>query len=275
MGDGTSAADRAMKALDWLSPPAPAVDNLLSELSFDEVRFSSLARLVERDSFLTGAVLRRANSAIYHRGSPVRSVLRALTLLGIDELRHLALSLSVASSLPRTPVASGFSRGRYVRHHAATAIMADLLDRRLASRYGASAATAGLLHDVSRLLVAVAIPAEFQRIVESGTWSEDRAQEILGVGHPQLSARILEAWKAAPEVSQAVAEHHSPDTCGRPLPLAAILGAADNYTAVLLDQDEASAAACDECALTGLGIDAAIPQLVEEFQTRFRGTCRQ
>jgi putative nucleotidyltransferase with HDIG domain len=268
MGPGAAVIDRAIRAIDRLPPPAPVMSSLLAELSTDETSFARLERLIEKDSILTAAFLQRANSAIFQRGSSVRSVLQALTLLGIEDLRHFVLSLSSNWTSPRIQLPPTFSRTRYSRHASATALMTGLIERQAGYIHGADAHLAALLHDVSRLLVATGLPEEFGRIAERGRWDEDREMECLGMNHGELSAIVLRAWKMPPEVSEAVERHHGePPADSRPN-LAVILNAADRYTAVLANTAEPEAGDFDERLLFGLGMDAAVPALVADFQTQ-------
>ena len=268
MGSNLSTVDRALRAINRLRPPAPAVDHLLAELSLADVSFSRLARLIQTDSMLTAALLQRANSAIFQRGSSVHSVLQALTLLGIEEVRRFALTLSSACLCPKIDLPPHFSRTRYARHTSATAVMTGLLERELGYGHNGHTSIAALLHDISKLLVAVALPGEFERIVENGNWDEDREHEILGVDHGELSSAVLAAWKLPQEVSLAVAEHHKKVPAGLRPSLAELLRAADNYTTVLAERPEPDLGDFDEYHLCGLGVDAAIPTIVADFQTQ-------
>jgi putative nucleotidyltransferase with HDIG domain len=246
------------------------LNSLLAELSSDEISFARLARLIEKDSILTAAFLQRANSAIFQRGSPVRSVLQALTRLGTAELRRFALSLSANWSLARMKLPAHFSRTRYSRHASATALMTSLIEQELGNAHGNHAHLAALLHDVSRLLVAAGLPEEFSRIVERGHWDEEREMECLGMGHGELSAVVLEVWKMPSEVCEAVHQHHAEVAGGLHPSLAAVLSAADRYTTTFVDNNEPEIDMLDGGALRGLGLgmDAAIPRLTAEFQAQ-------
>jgi putative nucleotidyltransferase with HDIG domain len=268
MGERQNVIDRALQSISRLCPPAPIMNSVLAEMSSGEISFARLARLIQKDSVLTAAFLQRANSAIFQRETTVRSVLQALTLLGTGDLERFALSLSSSLSVPRTPLAPSFSRTRYARHASATALLTVLIERRLGNPHGSHAHLAALLHDISRLLVATGLPEEFSLITEHGSWDEDREMEVLGMSHAELSAIVLQSWKMSPEVIRAVEDHHSEQAPDSRPSLAAILHAADAYTAVLLSTAVPDIGDFDQSALCGLGIDAAIPALVVELQTQ-------
>jgi putative nucleotidyltransferase with HDIG domain len=261
-----SVVDRALGALDRLSPPPPVISSVLVEASGADVSFSRLTRLIEKDNILTAAFLQRANSAIFRGQSSIHSVRQSLTRMGLDEIRSFVLSLSSNSLCSRAKLPPAFSRKRYARHASTTAVMTGLIERQLGNPHGSHADLAALLHDVSRLLVAMALPEEFSAITERGQWDEARETECLGMNHGELSAIVLRAWKMPPEVVDAVEGHHVAQPSDLHPNLAAILHAADNFTAAVADPDEPETAVREAHLLQGVGIDAAIPSLLVDFR---------
>jgi len=237
----------------------------MAEICSSRASFAQLTRIIEKDSVLTAAVLRRANSALYQRGCEIRSLTQALTFLGLEDLRRFILAVSSNRSWGRIQFAPNFSRSRYSRHVLATAVMADLLDRELGGANGGHAQVAALLHDVGRLVAAAGLKREFALITETGEWNEAREAEIFGMQHGELSAIVLRAWGMAAEVCEAVEMHHcEPAAASRPR-LAAVIHAADEFAAAFVAAEESQSGAFDESPLYGLGIDNAIPAIVAEF----------
>jgi putative nucleotidyltransferase with HDIG domain len=268
MGACPRVLDRARGAVQQLRPLSAQLRGVLAELSSSDVSFDRLTKVVERDGLLAAAFLRRANSALYQLETSVRSVRQALTLMGTEELRRFALSLSSASMCPKAVTAPGFSRRKYARHALGTAIMAGLIERQIGYGRESHAYLAGLLHDISRLAVAQALPEEYARLTRDGRWDTAREAEVLGTSHGELSAIVLEEWKVPGEVGLAVTEHHGA-TAGRRPSLAAVLGAADDFSAVLTVRDEPEPSEFDEAPLYQLGIDATVAELVAEFHRQF------
>ena len=112
---------------------------------------------------------------------------------------------------------------RFNMHSSACAILSDLLAQRLNVEYAEGAFVAGLLHDVGRLLIAMALPRENALILDGGRgaqrWPKWRRpilsiiegceQEVLGFTHAELSAEALKYWKLPEEIQIAVRDHHS------------------------------------------------------------------
>src|SRR5471032_2555813 len=80
-------------------PQFPAIaTKLLRVLSHDDASVQEIGGLIRADASLTSAVLRMVNSALYAVPTHVTGIERALVVLGFDELKRLALALSVKSS---------------------------------------------------------------------------------------------------------------------------------------------------------------------------------
>ncbi|MBL8230201.1 MAG: HDOD domain-containing protein [Bryobacterales bacterium] len=205
--------EKAFKALNQLPAFNPTLNKLLATLAKEDVFFSEVAAVIEKDTVLAGNVLKLVNSALYSRSGTINSVRNAVAILGLSKLRNLALSLSVSRMFKQMKTAKSWSQADFNLHSVATAIMADTLAQRLPVSYPEGAFTAGLLHAVGKLLIAVALPDEFDRIVrtfhdrDQGT-IEDVEMEIIGCCHSELAAAALAQWKLPSDIQEAVAHQH-------------------------------------------------------------------
>ena len=171
-----------------------------------------LIAVIEHDQALTGKLLRLANSAFFGQSRSVATIPRAVVLLGFSTVRLLALGVKVWDSL-----GSGVTRGRahdLWTHAVTVAATVKLLASRLRAGDPDEAFTAGLLHDVGRLVLAMRFRDEYWKAV--GGASEADAVEALettnlGVDHAEVGGWILEAWSLPPAIIEAVRTHHARD----------------------------------------------------------------
>jgi HD-like signal output (HDOD) protein len=229
--DPASAHRKALAVVEKLPVFSPVVSRLVASLGDDSVSFAEIASLIERDTVLAGQLLRLVNSAVYSRGREISSVRRAVSILGIAKLRNFAVSFLVAKMWTRVKVAASFSAARFNLHGVATAIMADLLAQKIPVPYGEGAFSAGLLHDVGKLLVAAALPNEYELLIQSQEWDPAQETQRLGVSHGELSREILDRWRLPQPICDAAARHHAPGDGA--LSLAHLVCAANQFTNAL------------------------------------------
>lgn len=217
-----------------MPPLSPILGRLLATLAREDVSFAELSELIERDAVLAANLLRLVNSAAYGCRGTVSSVRHAVSLIGLHKLRNSAMSLSIAQLWTKIRTPQGWSGTRFNIHAAATAVLADLLALELPVEYPEGAFAAGLLHDLGRLLIAIALPEEYEEIATmtaaegKSRWDCERA--MLDVGHAELSAAALAKWNLPSPIVRAVEFHHGPgepDTSDSLRALSSALGAAD------------------------------------------------
>jgi putative nucleotidyltransferase with HDIG domain len=205
---------RAMNSLGRLPPFSPILRRLMGELACEAVSFAKLGELIEQDTVLASNVLRVVNSALYGLRATVNSVRHAISVMGLGQLRNIVLGLSVSQLWRQVRVPGGWSMSRFNRHSVAVATLADLAALESGVEYAEGAFTAGLLHDIGKLLIAVALPEEFveiERLAGSGGSDEIACEEsVTGLNHAELSAAALERWNLPPPIAVAALHHHAP-----------------------------------------------------------------
>src|SRR5882724_1393718 len=200
MGTTTNAAarDRIMGELDKLPPFSPVLTRLLATLADDDVSFGQMAAIIETDAVLAGNLLRVVNSPLYGRIATINSVRHAVAILGSVKIRNLVLGLSVSRRWAGAHVPGKWAARQFNAHSLAVAVLSDLVALDSPVPYPEGAFTAGLLHDVGKLLIAIAVPAEFEAIWDfyqsGGDSAGDCEMDILGVTHAEVSGAIQEKW---------------------------------------------------------------------------------
>jgi HD-like signal output (HDOD) protein len=233
--NGCASANREalLRSAGALPPFSPILNRLLASLAREDVQFSEVSGLIEKDTVLAGNLLRLVNSALYGMAGTVNSVRHALSIIGLEKARNFVLTFSLARLWQRQRAVPGWSPARFSLHSSAAAILADMLVQHLPAEYPEGAFTAGLFHDFGKLLMATSLPAEFAavqaRVEQRNDKLEACEQEIVGISHAELGAIALERWNLPAAISQAVRRHHDPEPCqGRVSPLSRIVHAANH-----------------------------------------------
>lgn len=229
--------EKALKCLNTLPPFSPILNRLIASLADENVSFTRLADLIEKDTVVAGSVLHLVNSALYARRGTVNSVRHAISILGFSKLRNAVLGMSVTKMWSKVHMPATWSVARFNLHSSGTAILTDILAQKLPIDYPEGAFVTGLLHDVGRLLIAVGLPEENERILQLHKGERDLEEcerEVLGFSHADLSAQALAHWNLPAPIQAAAERHHAIISDGvsgpfKNVTLAHALAAADQY----------------------------------------------
>lgn len=199
-----------------------------------------LGRLIRQDTALTTKLLRLVNSAFYGFPSKVETVNRAVSLVGIAELRNITLAASAAEIFADIP-GDLMDMVSFWRHSVFTGLVARKLAADCHVLHNERLFTAGLLHDVGRLLIFMRLPEQAHEIlaVERADHNDlctlERA--VLSFDHAEAGAALLEFWKLPPSLCAAVRYHHAPQQANDAELEAAILHLANAITNYLEHAD--------------------------------------
>lgn len=195
-------------------PSLPALYCAVSEaLRSPETSLKQMGDLVAQDMGMCAKVLQLVNSAFFGLACHVSSPHEAIAMIGFENLKALVLSVEVFSSFEGEPM----PRLNFLwKHSMATACFAKAIAKVQKSprEMVDDAFTAGLLHDIGRLVLASAFADEYQKVLrlaeESGTGLAACEAEAFGCGHHAAGAYLLGLWGLADSVVEAVAWHHQP-----------------------------------------------------------------
>ena len=204
---------RELMAAEQL-PSAPQIaQRMLVAVNREDSSTSELAALIARDQSLTARLLRLANSAFFAIRTRVTSVGQAVTLLGFVRVRDIALGLSVWGALDAKDPAGRRYRRRMWIHSATVAATAKALCERTAGD-AATAFTAGLLHDVGKLVLGMRLGQSYWALldeaVERGESAATVETEAFGCHHATVGGWLLQIWQLPPAIVDPVALHHEP-----------------------------------------------------------------
>jgi putative nucleotidyltransferase with HDIG domain len=198
-------------------PSLPAVVmQLLTSIEQEDADISVLAKKVSHDQALTAKTLRLANSSTHGLQVKVTTIQQAITFLGFQTTRNLITAAAITGCFAEGQCA-GFSDKAFWRHSIATAACARVLARRM--RFNQDYAfTAGLLHDIGRLVLVSTHPERYAEVIawRAAHDSEllDAERAVLGVDHLAAGIALAEHWNFSDTMKLAIAHHHAPDADG-------------------------------------------------------------
>ena len=210
-------------------PPAPEIAlAIVAMLDRESCKASEVASLIATDQALSASLLRLANSPLIAPAKPIANVVQAITYIGFARLRDLILGLGTWKAFDGM---MDSARRRALWTHAATVgSVAKMLASR-AGRDGATAFTAGLLHDIGKLVLGVRLGKVYWALVTEAASSEvsmaEVEEEAFGCDHATVGRWLLELWGLPGALIDPVARHHDALFPGCSLDTPAIVALAD------------------------------------------------
>lgn len=185
--------DRFFAASNALPALPEVAHRLLETFRREDVSLNELAELIAQDPALAVRVLRLANSARYASRGRVANLREAASLIGLDGLRGLALTVSLVNLFPRPP---GFDRQRFWSQNLATAGHARVLAGLVGQDPGL-AEVGGLVLRAGQVLMLLTAPGVVS-LIESMAGAPDSIfaleREHFGCTHAELSAELAARW---------------------------------------------------------------------------------
>lgn len=171
---------------------------------------NELNKVISLDPVLTGQVLKLINSAYYSLVNKVTSLTRAITMLGLNTVKNMALSTAIIKTVSGAKKSRVLPTKKFWAHSIAVGVSAKLLaqakDVPIMEReeYFIS----GLLHDLGK----VPFGDEYIEVMERAKKAQipliEAERELMGIDHQEVGMMIAEKWKLNEAISACVGNHH-------------------------------------------------------------------
>jgi putative nucleotidyltransferase with HDIG domain len=193
-------------------PSIPVVIADVLRLTDDpEAELDDVAELVSRDPALTAKLLRISNSAHYGMRQNVGTVKLALVVLGMQEVRNIALGVAVFDAV-QTDKAGAALAGSFHNHSFAVGAMARKLGTHAKAGLRGEDFVAGLLHDIGKMILSHQMGEDYEAIYSqtAGHGSSLCVLEMdtFGFTHAQAAAALATKWNLPETLTDALLLHH-------------------------------------------------------------------
>jgi len=202
---------------------------LETEMRSPDASLKSAAAIIASDPAMSAKILQLINSPFFGLRTNVRDLTQAVSLLGLDSIKALVLSVQVFSQFRALP-ASIFSVESLWSHSLRTASLARKLARmeRCSTAEVETAFLGGLLHDIGILALVSNLRQEYADLLKHLQSNEIAATEaerrMFGATHAEVGAYLLGLWGLGDDIVEILAYHHGPTHNVPPIftPLAAV-----------------------------------------------------
>lgn len=203
---------------------------------------SRISELISYDPGLGSRVLRMVNSAAFGFQRHISSIQHGIMILGFNAVRGIVLSASVLKLFEGKSHPNGLNHEAFWWHSTATAVGAKFLADKLALPMD-DAFTAGMLHDMGKLVLDVHFTDFYQPVLAEGYNQNHRCHglaflirehDYLKTTHAEVGAELAAQWKLPSNIADVMRYHHTPSVAvPSHQPLVAVVAIANGLAAYL------------------------------------------
>lgn len=196
-------------------PTPKGVALAIVQLTRDEnVCVPEIVRALKADPALSGRIIKAANTANKAR-RPVAAVPDAVTVIGINTVKNLALGFSLISNY-RNGKCRNFDYDRYWSRSLLVANAAQCFAAHAPSAAGEELFVCGLLGRIGQLALASAYPDAYSELLgrhADAPLIERRARERerFGISDDEMTAELLAGWGIPKQLAEPVRFHENPE----------------------------------------------------------------
>ncbi|HRX83785.1 MAG TPA: HDOD domain-containing protein [Phycisphaerae bacterium] len=202
-------------------PPLPATSvRLINVIGDPSASVTDIVEVIKYDQALTSEVLRLCNSAYFGLSRQIASLNDAMVCLGTLKLLQLVMSVHANAMLTLPQEGYGLEAGMLWRQSVATALAAADFAKRVRYQNVNLAFTAGLLHDIGKIVLSRHVAEEFTAILaqvnEKKCTFVEAEREVLGFDHTQVGGLVAERWKLPEAIVRCIKYQYEPQRLNPP-----------------------------------------------------------
>lgn len=192
---------------------SPTVAQVLKITASENCSMDQVAKAVSQDHTVALKILKLANSSVYSRGDRVDTVHKAVLRIGMQSIRQAVLNIGVVERFGALAFEQHLSTPLFWEHSIACGIIGAELAHSLKHKEPDIAFTAGLLHDLGRVLYAERLGEQYVHVLEVARAMrlplEEVESRLLLMNHAEVMAKILQAWRFPKDLVSPIVFHHA------------------------------------------------------------------
>jgi putative nucleotidyltransferase with HDIG domain len=204
--------NRAMKTLRPIPQVALKMLRIINEDSYD---IATLTEEIRKDQVLSARTLKLCNSVYFGSRNKIESLDHALVYLGQALLLKLVISASINNFFHQAAQGYSLCKGGMYHHAVGTAIIAEKIAGLTGYVNAPAAYTAGLLHDIGKVVldqyIQFAFPLFYRELQEKEKNFLDVETELLGVNHAEVGTKLAHQWSFPDSLTETIRHHHKPE----------------------------------------------------------------
>lgn len=202
------------KKIQNVFPMPQILAKILKTINDPHASAASVEQVFKYEPSFTLKILTLANSAYYGSPGKVTNIRAAITLLGFNLVKGIAIHASVNEFFNFGTTNAIFSGYELWKHSVGVGVCSKMFSRRLKLGNAEDFFTMGILHDVGLIIeyqfYREGFLAVMTRLQEKGENICAIEKEVLGIDHAALTEVLCQKWNIPREISLALRHHHDP-----------------------------------------------------------------
>jgi HD-like signal output (HDOD) protein len=187
------------------------IRRLIPLLQNENVIIEQLMQVLSYDMAISTRLLKVANSAYYGLMKKISTVRDAITILGLRQVRSLALGISVIETMKDISSKTSLNIKDLWMHSIGSALAAQLLAQTVSDIDSETAFTVALLHDMGKIPLNGLFSSDYTNVMEITTDSSlmfTAEETVFGFDHGEVAGWLCECWKFPKILMIPIQYHH-------------------------------------------------------------------
>ena len=256
--------------------PIPQVALKILRMINDEFyEIHNLTDEIRKDQVISARTIQLCNSVMFATREKIESLDHALVMLGKGLLLKFVISASLNNFFNQ--IGSGYSlcKGGLYHHAVGAGVIAEKLAVLTKKAEPSVAYTAGLLHDIGKVVLDQFIysgfPLFYRELNEKGKNFAEVEKRVLGTDHTEAGLELAQNWSFPESLVETIRHHHEPENAKQYKELVNIVYLADLlmsrfHTGLELERLNTDALA-SRLETIGFSLEA-LPELIDHIPLR-------
>ena len=174
---------------------------------------ADVGELIRRDGVLTAATLKLANTWAFRGKQPTNNVQQAVVRLGLKECARLITAMGMRNLYSKSDRRIAEACDTLLKHSFFVASLASSINKRFHFGFAGEEFTAGLLHDIGRIIFCIKATDQFLR-VDSLDYEDaallERERRYFRTDHPHIGSIFAVKNELPTAIGRVILNHHKP-----------------------------------------------------------------
>ena len=188
-----------------LPSPSPAALEIVEMLTDENVKLYRVVEEIEKDQLLVAKILKLVNSGYYSLRNTVDTIERAVTLLGLINIKQVVYSAAVMDVYKSDDMTEW-------KHSYSCFVLIGNLIKEKDLKVESTLPLTMLMHDIGKIVLRSLNSKVYKQIAvlenTQNMSSVEAEEKVYNVNHSEVGALLLEKWKMVPSIITPVRFHH-------------------------------------------------------------------